>query len=558
MTDDTTYLYDVFVSCSKAAEDRAWVDTSLVPLLEQAALRVFMLDRNEDAGMPTIMAIEQAVAQSRHTIAVLTPAWLASEWNAFEDMLVRTMDPAARRRKLIPVLLKQCDLPQHIAALQTIDLTVERNRQRQSVRLINSLRDKTPVPPPWTQPGGWDTPALWRGWLWRYRRNIRRGLFGLIGVWVLAAMIFGWTPFQPRAGWHRLDLNVSGTRAIARIGDVLLVSTTTDFSGCSTDTGLWRSANRGAKWQPIGVPLALDAATEGCPKLASIRSFAYSPTAPGRIYAATSDAGLFRSDEQAPTGERWLAVDSDSLPRRLRSVAVMPDDPDLIFVAADPNHLYRSRNGGVDWEPIDGASTCAAPTDDAQALPAGIRIDAMLTAAGAIYVGTDGAMTASSEAGLYRSADGGNCWRRIHDGVGRYAYTGLAALPNAQDHLLVLVYDSQGQAGQNNQLWHLTQDGTERRLLWQAGRTTTELFIDQRAPDTWYVVNDFGRVFRGSLADQTSADGQSGTSLGGITACLMGCLPALVSDFDSTVPLLLANDHIYRHDRVPWYRSIWP
>jgi hypothetical protein len=71
------------------------VQNRLVPELDRAGLRVFASYRDARAGMPHIQSIEQAVEQSLHTIAVLSPGWILSEWNIFEELQARTLDPAA-------------------------------------------------------------------------------------------------------------------------------------------------------------------------------------------------------------------------------------------------------------------------------------------------------------------------------------------------------------------------------------------------------------------------------------------------------------------------------
>jgi photosystem II stability/assembly factor-like uncharacterized protein len=67
----------------------------------------------------------------------------------------------------------------------------------------------------------------------------------------------------------------------------------------------------------------------------------------GVLYLGT-DQGLFRS---VNGGKSWAAV---SLPvknaaLRVSSVAVSPNDSNLIFVAVGST-LFKSRNGGVTWE----------------------------------------------------------------------------------------------------------------------------------------------------------------------------------------------------------------
>ncbi len=83
--------------------------------------------------------MERAVDNSRHTLVVLTPAWIHSEWTEFESLLAGTADPAGRRRKLIPLMLKSCNLPSRIAMLTYADFTRSPEREAQMTRLVRSL-----------------------------------------------------------------------------------------------------------------------------------------------------------------------------------------------------------------------------------------------------------------------------------------------------------------------------------------------------------------------------------------------------------------------------------
>jgi len=121
MSEQAEYTYDVFISYSHV--DRAWVWDELLPRLEEAGLRVCIDDRDFEIGTPCLINMERAVDDSRHTLVVLTPAWVESQWTEFESLLTGTADPAGRRRKLIPLMLKPCKLPPRIAMLTYADFT---------------------------------------------------------------------------------------------------------------------------------------------------------------------------------------------------------------------------------------------------------------------------------------------------------------------------------------------------------------------------------------------------------------------------------------------------
>jgi len=136
--------YDAFISYSHS--DTVWVWEWLRPRLEEAQLRVCLDKRDFDVGVPSLENMERAVDHSRHTLLVLTPAWVASEWTAFEELLTQTTDPAARRRRLIPLLLQPCDPPLRIAMLTYADFTQDEAWDTQIERVIDAIMGKLRLP----------------------------------------------------------------------------------------------------------------------------------------------------------------------------------------------------------------------------------------------------------------------------------------------------------------------------------------------------------------------------------------------------------------------------
>ncbi|ETW96999.1 MAG: hypothetical protein ETSY1_24435 [Candidatus Entotheonella factor] len=130
--------YDIFISYSRL--DREWVQAELMPRLERHGFQVCIDYRDFEIGTPILHNIEYAVDNCRHTILVLTPSWLESEWTDFESLLVGTSDPTARRRKLIPLLLKPCALPSRITILTYADFTQHQDHDTQFSRLLNQLQ----------------------------------------------------------------------------------------------------------------------------------------------------------------------------------------------------------------------------------------------------------------------------------------------------------------------------------------------------------------------------------------------------------------------------------
>jgi hypothetical protein len=121
MNNGPAFQYDVFISYSSKNAD--WVQNTLLPALENAGLRACIDVRDFEPGVPSLVNMEQAADRSRHTLVVLTPDWVNSEWTGFESLLVQGQDPIGRRRRLIPLMLERCELPPRIGMLTYIDFT---------------------------------------------------------------------------------------------------------------------------------------------------------------------------------------------------------------------------------------------------------------------------------------------------------------------------------------------------------------------------------------------------------------------------------------------------
>lgn len=119
MADDATY--DVFISYS--SKDKTWVRGELLKRLDEAGLKTFIDFRDFEVGAPSLTEMERGVVQSRKTLLVLTPNYVGSEWTEFETIMVQTLDPAARARRIIPLMKQKCDLPLRIKMLNYVDFS---------------------------------------------------------------------------------------------------------------------------------------------------------------------------------------------------------------------------------------------------------------------------------------------------------------------------------------------------------------------------------------------------------------------------------------------------
>ena len=111
--------YDAYVSYAEA--DREWVEETLAPRLRQAG-RSLYLEHDLPPGGVEVEERSRAVAASRKTLMVLSPDYLQHRWALFEGAVSHQLDPAARKRRLIPVLRSPCDTPLRIRPLVAVDL----------------------------------------------------------------------------------------------------------------------------------------------------------------------------------------------------------------------------------------------------------------------------------------------------------------------------------------------------------------------------------------------------------------------------------------------------
>ncbi len=85
-------------------------------------------------GQSIPRTLSEALTASRHLLAVVTPSWLESEWCRLEEEVATWRDPAVKGRLLLPLLLKDCNLPPMLGRLQNVDF-------RQASTYEGSLRE---------------------------------------------------------------------------------------------------------------------------------------------------------------------------------------------------------------------------------------------------------------------------------------------------------------------------------------------------------------------------------------------------------------------------------
>lgn len=141
------FLYDAYICYVDREPDRTWVWDTLVPKLEQSGIKVAVSGDVETPGIAEIVNIEQGIRQAKHTVIVLSDAYLADNMAEFEHTLGQTMGIQEGTYRLLPVKALSFDLsrlPTRLSMLTTLDLSDPRRADRVFQRLVRAL--KSPLP----------------------------------------------------------------------------------------------------------------------------------------------------------------------------------------------------------------------------------------------------------------------------------------------------------------------------------------------------------------------------------------------------------------------------
>jgi photosystem II stability/assembly factor-like uncharacterized protein len=199
--------------------------------------------------------------------------------------------------------------------------------------------------------------------------------------------------------------------------------------------GLFRSADRGASWEPVeGLnEHATRTLWEPAKGGFSVHSIHVDPATPTRLYAAVSAGGAFRSLDG---GEQWAAINqgvrAENRPDRfpvaghnIHRLVMHPARPDRLYRQCYSG-VYRSDDGGDHWTEITGN----LPSDFGYALvcdPADPDIAWQIPVSSShMRTVPDGCLR------VYRTRNAGDSWESVSDGLpDRHVY--VSVLREAMD-----------------------------------------------------------------------------------------------------------------------------
>jgi TIR domain len=134
------FRYDVFISYRHQEPVKTWVREVLERRLADDGLRVCIDYRSFRLGVPLVLAMAEAVEQSRYTLAVLSPAYLDGNFTELENVLAEHLGLERSQRRLLAVKREPCDPPLRMRARLWLDMLDDGELDVQLDRLVQELR----------------------------------------------------------------------------------------------------------------------------------------------------------------------------------------------------------------------------------------------------------------------------------------------------------------------------------------------------------------------------------------------------------------------------------
>lgn len=265
----------------------------------------------------------------------------------------------------------------------------------------------------------------------------------------------------------------------------------------TTGGGLWKTEDAGQHWKNI---------SDGYFKTGSVGAVAVSESDPRILYVGmgehavrgvmtTYGDGVYKSFD---AGKSWTHLGLE-LTRQIAGVAIHPQDPDVVYIAAqgalngpsEERGVYKSTDGGKNWKKVlyvDERTGCAHISMDMnnpQVLYAAMWEHQRLP--WKVISGGPGS-------GLYKSTDGGEHWEKIENGLPEELGKISVSVSRANSEKVYALVESDTEKEQGGLFVSENGGGSWSRIskdhrLVQRAWYYIEVFADPQDENTVYVLN---------------------------------------------------------------------
>ncbi len=128
----------VFISYSH--KDKDWVKNWFLPSFEADGFQTYIDYRDFEIGIPALTNMERAVETCAKTILVCSPHYVESEFSQLEAIMLQTEDPIGLRKKIIPLMLDDCQLPKRLKIFSYADFRDRKVWEFQLRRLKDQIK----------------------------------------------------------------------------------------------------------------------------------------------------------------------------------------------------------------------------------------------------------------------------------------------------------------------------------------------------------------------------------------------------------------------------------
>ena len=244
-----------------------------------------------------------------------------------------------------------------------------------------------------------------------------------------------------------------------------------NLSFTDKDGGIYRSQDRGENWQQMTVD-------EDQPPLVSldILSIAVDPEDPDVVYVGTDGSGLYKS---CCNGEYWRKVKDEnnilSPKAKVHDIEIDPKNPERVYLAvyqSGKGRVFRSQNGGKSWREVYVVSEKKNSVFE-------VEVDSYENSI--VYIGIE-------EGGLLKSEDYGVSWKTLKWFKGNISDIAI----NPKDTRVVYISTFSEGIYKTKNKGSTWQSFEEQLEDFRQGEKVRHVVIDSNRPNIVYSASKYG------------------------------------------------------------------